>query len=44
MDDPDAYMLQHGKKVTFFDCHRRFFPLSHHDRGDKKVIYERQDR
>jgi hypothetical protein len=36
MDDSDAYMLQHDKKVNFFDCHRRFLPLSHHDRGDKK--------
>jgi hypothetical protein len=36
MDDFDAYMLEHGKKVTFFDCHRRFLPLSHPFRGDRK--------
>jgi hypothetical protein len=36
MDDSDASRLQHGKKVTFFYYHRRFLPLSHHDRGDKK--------
>jgi hypothetical protein len=28
MDDSDAYKLEHGKKVTFFHCHRRFLPLS----------------
>jgi hypothetical protein len=36
MDDYDAYRLEHGKKVTFFDCHQRFFPLSHPFRGDRK--------
>jgi hypothetical protein len=36
MNDSDAYMLQHDKKVTFFICQRRFLPLSHHFRGDKK--------
>jgi hypothetical protein len=36
MDDSDAYRLEHGKKVTLFDCHRRFLPLSHHFRGDRK--------
>jgi hypothetical protein len=38
MDDSDAYRLEHGKKVTFFDCHRRFFPLSHPFRGDRKLF------
>jgi hypothetical protein len=36
MDDSDAYRLEYGKKVTFFDCHRRFLPLSHPFRGDRK--------
>jgi hypothetical protein len=36
MVDSDAYRLQHSKKVTFFDCHQRFLPLSHHDKSDKK--------
>jgi hypothetical protein len=36
MDDSDAYKLEHGKKVTFFDWHRRFLPLSHYFRGDRK--------
>jgi hypothetical protein len=35
MDDSDAFRLEHGKKVTFFDCHRRFPSLSHAFRGDK---------
>jgi hypothetical protein len=26
MGDSDALRLQHGRKVTFFDCHRRSFP------------------
>jgi hypothetical protein len=36
MDDSDPYKLEHGKKVTFFDCHRRFVPLSHPFRGHRK--------
>jgi hypothetical protein len=36
MDDSDAYRLEHGKKVTFLDCHQRFLPLSHPFRGDRK--------
>jgi hypothetical protein len=35
-DDSDAYMLEHGKKVTFFYCHRRFLLSSHPFRGDRK--------
>jgi hypothetical protein len=26
MDDSNAFRLQHDKKVSFFDCHWRFFP------------------
>jgi hypothetical protein len=36
MDDSDAIRLQHDRKVSFFDCHRRFLPLSHEFRGDKE--------
>jgi hypothetical protein len=36
MDDSDAYRLEPGKKVTFFNCHRRFLPLSDPFRGDRK--------
>jgi hypothetical protein len=38
MGDSDAYRLQHSRKVTLFDCHQRFLPLKHHDRGDKKLF------
>jgi hypothetical protein len=36
MDESDAFRLQHGGKVSFFYCHRRFLPLSHEFRGDKE--------
>jgi hypothetical protein len=36
MDDSDAFRLEHDKKVTFSDCHRRFLPLSQEFRGDKQ--------
>jgi hypothetical protein len=36
MDDLDAFMLQHGRKVNFFDYHQRFLPLIHEFRGDKQ--------
>jgi hypothetical protein len=34
MDDTEAFRLQHGKKVSFFDCHRRFLPSNHSFRND----------
>jgi hypothetical protein len=36
MDDSDAFRLEHDRKVTFFDCHQRFHPLSHLFRSDKR--------
>jgi hypothetical protein len=36
MDDSDALRLQHSRKFPFFDCHRRFIPLSHKFRCDKQ--------
>jgi hypothetical protein len=36
MDDTNAFRLQHGKKVSFFDCHRRFLPLNHPFRNDTR--------
>jgi hypothetical protein len=36
MDESDAFRLQHNRKVSFFDCHQRFLPLSHEFRGDKE--------
>jgi hypothetical protein len=38
MDEFDAFTLQHGRKVSFFDCHRRFLSLSHEFRGDKELF------
>jgi hypothetical protein len=37
-DESNAFRLQHGRKVSFFDCHRRFLPLSHEFRGDKGLF------
>jgi hypothetical protein len=36
MDDSDAFRLQHGRKVNFFDWHQRFLPSSHEFMGDKE--------
>jgi hypothetical protein len=38
MDGIDAFRLQHGKKVSFFDCHRRFLPLNHMFRNDTQLF------
>jgi hypothetical protein len=36
MDDTDAFRLQYGKKVSFFDCHQRFLPSNHSFRNDTR--------
>jgi hypothetical protein len=36
MGDTQAYRLEHGKKVSFFDYHRRFLPSNHPFRNDTK--------
>jgi hypothetical protein len=36
MDDSAAFRLQHSRKVSFFDCHQRFLPLSHGFMGGKE--------
>jgi hypothetical protein len=36
MDDSDAFMLQHGEKVYFFDCQQRFLPSNHPFRSDRR--------
>jgi hypothetical protein len=38
MDDTDAFRLQHGKKVSFFDCHQRFLPSNHSFRNDTRLF------
>jgi hypothetical protein len=35
MNNSDTFRLEHDRKVTFFDCHQRFLPLSHTFRGAK---------
>jgi hypothetical protein len=34
MDDTDAFRMQHSRKVSFFDCHRRFLLSNHEFRND----------
>jgi hypothetical protein len=34
MNDTDAFRLQHGKKISFFNCHQRFLPSNHSFRND----------
>jgi hypothetical protein len=36
MDDSGAFRLEHGKKITFFDCHQRFIPLNQLFRSDRR--------
>jgi hypothetical protein len=38
MDEFVAFRLQHDRKVSFFDCHQRFLPLSHKFRDDKELF------
>jgi hypothetical protein len=40
MDDSDAFRLQYDRKVIFFDCHRKFLPLSREFRGDKESFHK----
>jgi hypothetical protein len=36
MEDSNAFRLEHGRKVSLFDCHRRFFPSNHPFRSDRQ--------
>ena len=36
MEDSQAFSLKHGRKTTWFDCHRRFLNRNHRFRRDKK--------
>jgi hypothetical protein len=36
MEDSDAFRLEHGRKVSFFDCHRRLLPSNHPFRSDRR--------
>jgi hypothetical protein len=35
-NDTNAFRLQHGRKVSFFDCHRRFLPSNQEFRNDTR--------
>jgi hypothetical protein len=36
MDVTDAFRMRHDKKISFFDCHRRFLPSNHSFRNDTR--------
>jgi hypothetical protein len=36
MEDSDAFRLEHNRKVSLFDCRRRFLPLNHPFRSDRQ--------
>ena len=36
MDQTDAFQLKNGRKISWFDCHRRFLPTDHSYRRNKK--------
>jgi hypothetical protein len=36
MEDSDAFRLEHGRKVSFFDYHRRFLPSNHPFRSERR--------
>jgi hypothetical protein len=38
MENSDAFRLQHDRKTTFFDYHRRLLPLNHPFRSDKRLF------
>jgi hypothetical protein len=38
IDDSDAFRLEQGKKVSFFDCYQRFLPLNHSFRSDRRLF------
>jgi hypothetical protein len=36
MNDTDVFNPQHGKKVSFFDCHQKFLPSNHSFMNDTR--------
>lgn len=38
MNRTDAFQLKHGRKTSWFDCHRRFLPIYHSYRGNKRLF------
>jgi hypothetical protein len=42
MNDIDAFRLQYGKKVSFFDCDQIFHPSNHLSRNDTRSFLKGQ--
>ena len=40
MDRSKAFTLKHGRKISWFDCHRQFLPIDHVLRRNKGPFYE----
>ncbi|XP_039146743.1 uncharacterized protein LOC120283984 [Dioscorea cayenensis subsp. rotundata] len=38
MEKSKAFYLHHGKKISYFDCHRQFLPMNHSYRRDKSTF------
>jgi len=39
MENNKAFTLANGGKTSFFDCHRRFLPLNHKYRNNRKDFF-----
>ncbi|XP_024011293.1 uncharacterized protein LOC112086555 [Eutrema salsugineum] len=37
-DNTDAFQLENGRKTCWFDCHRRFLPISHLYRRNRRLF------
>ncbi|XP_028753509.1 uncharacterized protein LOC114713090 [Neltuma alba] len=40
MENSKAFQLKHGRKTSFFDCHRQFLPGDHQFRRNKTSFYK----
>ncbi|KAL9667674.1 hypothetical protein QQ045_002038 [Rhodiola kirilowii] len=40
MEETKSFFLQHGRKVSYFDCHRRFLPQNHPYRHDSMHFFK----
>lgn len=38
MNRTEAFQLKHGRKTCWFDCHRRFLPINHPYRRNKRLF------
>ena len=42
MGSTDAFQLKNGRKTSWFDCHRRFLPINHPYRRNKKLFQSKR--